>query len=134
MTLNMPTDSAIDWEWWQYIILHEFGHALGMEHEHQSPKCPHKWNYNVIRAQTGDNETYNNWKPLKPADFVSCYDPLSIMHYPVQEFFSDNDPSYSLPHPTVLSKRDKEFLMAVYPNAKTSGPKQNRLPSKRFGL
>ena len=29
---------------WKRIVLHEFGHALGLQHEHQSPNISFKWN------------------------------------------------------------------------------------------
>ncbi|HEY0356685.1 MAG TPA: M12 family metallopeptidase [Flavisolibacter sp.] len=70
-------------------ILHEFGHALGFHHEHQSPAASFQWdlpktykyfkdemnwtpdevNLNVINKYSQSNTNY------------SAYDPRSIMHY-----------------------------------------------------
>jgi hypothetical protein len=35
----------------QADILHEFGHALGLVHEHTHPGCKADWNYEVLGAR-----------------------------------------------------------------------------------
>ncbi len=37
----------------QADILHEFGHALSMVHEHSHPDCKANWNYRVLQARQG---------------------------------------------------------------------------------
>src|SRR5262249_49143169 len=36
-------DSRVGDEWFKRVVLHEFGHAIGMEHEHQSPNAHFDW-------------------------------------------------------------------------------------------
>jgi hypothetical protein len=72
-------------------VLHEFGHALGLEHEHQSPfqKERINWNLELLNAYflktNGWDETkvYNNIiKPLDADVTIGTeYDINSIMHY-----------------------------------------------------
>ena len=103
-------------------ILHEFGHALGLIHEHQSPKAsinwnnqflysyyskpPFAWNQNVVR----DN-IINKYAITRTQ--YSSYDPDSIMHYPIPAAFTTN--GYSVGLNTELSAKDKAFVKKVYP-------------------
>jgi hypothetical protein len=73
-------------------IIHEFGHALGMLHEHQNPAGGIKWNEEAVYAwaqqtQGWDQETtYENiLKPYAANEISgSIFDPKSVMLY----FFS----------------------------------------------
>ena len=67
-------------------ILHEFGHAIGMQHEHQSPNSDIKWNkpkvyafYSQMSKNSVDSNVFNKFD----ADTYnsSDFDPLSIMLY-----------------------------------------------------
>ena len=106
----------------QRVILHEFGHALGLVHEHQSPngtinwneqflyqhfeKSPFEWNQNVVR----DNIIY---KYATTRTQFTAYDPKSIMHYPIPpEFTTDG---YSVGMNTELSSKDKQLIKKLYP-------------------
>lgn len=76
-------------------ILHEFGHALGLDHEHQLPGAPPQYVHEeLVKYLTkyppslDPNETLEsyievNWAAMKAdADsVVGQYDPQSIMHY-----------------------------------------------------
>ncbi len=49
------------------IILHEFGHALGILHEHQSPvaNCVNEYNWEfIVKYLSGPP---NNWDERKPS-------------------------------------------------------------------
>ena len=50
------------------IVIHEFGHALGLEHEHQSPfsSCENEFKWDVIYATLASPP--NNW-PKERVDF-----------------------------------------------------------------
>jgi hypothetical protein len=74
------------------VVLHEFGHALGLIHEHQNPKGGIKWNEPAVKADLGGPP--NNWDDATirhnvldhyPAEDVtsSPVDKLSIMMYPI---------------------------------------------------
>lgn len=106
----------------QRVILHEFGHALGLVHEHQSPKRvinfnlqyllkyyekpPFEWNENLVR---------DNIIKKIPASQTrqTSYDPKSIMHYPIPAKFTTD--GYSVGLNTELSAKDKELIKKLYP-------------------
>jgi len=70
-------------------ILHEFGHCLGMRHEHQSPSCNIQWDKNKVYDWGKKTLGWNKKKvddniinQLDGKDFTnSTFDPLSIMLY-----------------------------------------------------
>lgn len=107
------------------VMLHEIGHALGLEHEHQSPAdtCIGKIQWNVVYADLG--RPPNSWDRAKVDQNLralteterlrfTAYDRLSIMHYsfPASWFsdvrcaVGDNDD---------LSMLDKEEARRAYP-------------------
>ena len=107
------------------VVVHEFGHMLGMIHEHTRGDFKPKWNcpflvdslskppnswdwctvYNNI-LQTYDRTEFNG----------SDYDPKSVMHYFFDNKFFCDKPN--LPHVTKLSYNDKVWLNKSYPPAK----------------
>ena len=102
-------------------ILHEFGHALGCIHEHQSPAIALDWNKPKVYEEM---EKSQNWSKEKVDHNVfnkydagtitnSVYDPTSIMHYfyPKEFFLSGSGTTRN----TELSKTDIEFISAKYP-------------------
>ncbi len=103
-------------------IIHEFGHALGMVHEHQNPNATIPWNRPVVYAYFGgapnywstaqvDNNILNTFSPNQTNSGI--YDRESIMHY----FFPNGlttDGSTFLQN-NVLSTTDKSFIGAIYP-------------------
>lgn len=104
------------------VVLHEFGHALGLIHEHQNPAGGIDWNReNVIRDLSGPP---NNW-PLDviehnmfaahaahETNFTET-DPDSIMMYPIPASWTMNGFSADLNNG--LSTKDKQFIRAEYP-------------------
>jgi Astacin (Peptidase family M12A) len=112
----------------QRVVLHEFGHALGLQHEHQSPKsgCEAQFNWNVVYAEMA--KPPNNWakkmvddnlKALveSPRLEISPYDPTSIMHYSLPSWmFSDGQKAKCFVAPNeALSKLDELGAEAAYP-------------------
>ncbi len=102
--------------------IHEFGHALGLIHEHQSPVADIPWDKPEVYAYY--NGAPNFWtkkqvefnlfeKYAKNQSNYSQYDPKSIMHYSVPSRFTTTDFSVGLN--TVLSEVDKAFISAIYP-------------------
>ena len=119
------------------VIIHEFGHLLGLLHEHSRPDVYHdttnptnwkplNWNTQYIYDSLGGPP--NNWSkedcdtqiiiPFEINSFNgSVYDPLSCMHYYFQpEFF--NDPKPKLTHITKLSILDIKTIKNKYPQGK----------------
>lgn len=105
------------------VVLHEFGHALGCIHEHQSPTFKRKWDpAKVIEYFQGppnywDEETIrNNVLGKYSPNGVSAtrYDPESIMLYWFDaELFSDGKGATN--ENNILSSMDKEMIARLYP-------------------
>jgi hypothetical protein len=112
-------------------VLHEFGHALGLEHEHQNPlaKCKDEFDWTKIYAWLAGPP--NNWSK-ETADFnmgvlnepgllATNFDKNSIMLYtfPPQYFKHGASSScYSAPN-RALSGGDKNIVAALYPHDKS---------------
>ena len=74
------------------VVLHEFGHAVGLAHEHQNVSGGIKWNKEQVYKDLGGPP--NNW-PKETIDhnmfdrydetiaIYSEFDPKSIMLYPI---------------------------------------------------
>jgi serralysin len=107
--------------------LHEFGHALGLLHEHQSPLSPIKWNYPVAYAfymqmlgwtkQGVDNNIFIRYSV---AQTNKTFDPNSIMIYPIPGNLTLDGYSVSLNWD--LSANDKKLIAELYPFPPTSTP------------
>jgi len=105
------------------VVLHEFGHVLGLIHEHQNPENGGiNWNVNeVYRAYAGppnywdQTTTYNNilMKYNENEIIGDGYDPKSIMHYPFDPALI-NGP-YNSNTNTELSTLDKKLIGTIYP-------------------
>lgn len=110
------TDEAL-----QRVVLHEFGHALGLIHEHQNPEGGIQWNRDaVIRDLTGPP---NNWDlhtiehnlfaPVAAGEANSTtLDPDSIMMYPLPARWTLD--GFSVGLNSDLSETDKDFIRAQY--------------------
>ncbi len=113
------------------IVLHEFGHALGLLHEHMNPLSDIKWNKPVVYAYYLQYEGWNK-KMVDQQVFgrysVSMtnrkYDPLSIMHYPIPADFTSD--GYAVGENDDLSESDKKLIAELYPFNKTY-PTENKI-------
>ncbi|MCG8541257.1 MAG: Tolloid-like protein 1 [Clostridia bacterium] len=98
------------------VILHEFGHAIGLKHEHQHPDCPIVWNKNTVYEYY---KTKHSWSQEKVDRFILNkidrndtrykfyeYDSSSIMHYSVKEELTVGN--FAVPYNTQLSEKDKK--------------------------
>ena len=105
------------------VILHEFGHALGCLHEHQSPTFDRRWNKaEVLRYFQGppnfwnaDDIQSNVLRKYSPRGVKATkFDPASIMLYAFDAvLFSDGGGPTN--ENTALSALDKAMIGAMYP-------------------
>ena len=104
------------------VVLHEFGHALGLIHEHQNPKGGIKWNRDAVTQSLSGPP--NNWSPAQiennmfrfypEKDVVATdVDPLSIMMYPIPLAWTTDGFSAGLN--AELSPNDRNLIKSVYP-------------------
>ncbi|QXI37411.1 M12 family metallopeptidase [Pseudomonas xantholysinigenes] len=117
MNLNVePGDAAFE-----HVVLHEFGHALGAEHEHQHPEASIPWN---VEAVVHAAATQSGWTRQQVIDEMIArqadvgllrtqYDPGSVMHYPVPQAFTHGDWEIGLN--SHLSEKDLAFMRRAYP-------------------
>jgi hypothetical protein len=96
------------------VVLHEFGHALGFAHEHQSPVGGVAWDfqrlYRYYAAMGWDRDMVDSNVVDRYAATrtnYSAYDPQSIMHYPV-------DPELTLNHVGVGWNTELSYMDRVY--------------------
>ncbi|HET7503582.1 MAG TPA: hypothetical protein VFK02_21315 [Kofleriaceae bacterium] len=121
MNYGWLEDDTDDSEY-ERVVVHEFGHALGCIHEHQSPTEQLKWNVEAVYAQFSGPP--NSWdKATIDANILQKYSPKgvdatifdrhSIMLYQFPaELFLDH---VGTPNNTRLSKKDKAFIAQMYP-------------------
>jgi hypothetical protein len=103
------------------VVLHEFGHALGMIHEHQNPEAGIRWNARVViddlkRLQGWDEQTiwHNVLKSVNRDDVrFTAFDDKSIMLYPFPREWTLDGRQFG--QNSVLSDTDKAFIAVHYP-------------------
>ena len=103
------------------VVLHEFGHALGLLHEHQNPNGGIKWNVPKVmeyyRSSQGWNDEYivHNVLNLAPNSnyLIDKFDEKSIMLYPVSSELTLD--GYSTTWNSDLSQGDIQLIQKMYP-------------------
>lgn len=118
-TMHLGIGNAITIEAIKRPIIHEFGHALGCIHEHQSPQANIKWNEPVVikNYQLGGwNETMvrqNVFNKFSSGVITnSIFDSKSIMLYPIDYSFTLD--GFNVGWNTELSVLDKSFIKKAY--------------------
>jgi hypothetical protein len=107
------------------VILHEFGHALGLIHEHSRPDRPIYWDNNAVytyyNQMTGWDWNMIYQQVIAPYSgaltHVTDFDPTSIMMYPFPQglaIYSNGTP-FVTDWNRELSDGDKSIMEAAYP-------------------
>jgi hypothetical protein len=128
--LGIPLHAAtlnLGWQE-QGVILHEFGHMIGLSHEHQNPDGGIEWNEAAVIADLSGPPNYwdeatirHNVLDKYRADqlFGTEFDPDSVMLYEFPDSWTRN---MGATHGNDdLSKQDRQFVMGerMYPGRKT---------------
>jgi serralysin len=105
----------------QEVVLHEFGHALGLIHEHQNPEAQIPWNRDAVIEELSNPP--NSWSVeqiernvLSGFDrsqlYTTPYDEKSIMLYPVNPAWTVG--GYQTTANKDLSEHDIELIREIY--------------------
>ncbi|HUG47676.1 MAG TPA: peptidase [Candidatus Limnocylindria bacterium] len=126
MNYGWLTPDSEEEEYWR-VVLHEFGHAMGAIHEHQSPDVQIPWDKEAVYAYYArqgwsrtqvDNNLFRAYSP-EGIQF-SRFDPESIMLYAVDNALTVGD--WEVGWNTRLSEHDKSFIASQYPAAEPEVP------------
>jgi serralysin len=120
MNYGWLTPSSTDDEL-ERVVLHEFGHALGLIHEHQNPAGGINWDRAAVMRDL--SRPPNNWSPdvielnmfqpysAQETNF-SQLDPDSIMMYPLPATWTTD--GFSIGLNSGLSEQDRAFIREQY--------------------
>ena len=121
MNFGWLTPSS-DYSEMRQVVLHEFGHALGLIHEHQNPNSAIHWNKpEVIRELSGPPNHWTRdeieWNvfhahTVRETNFTEV-DPESIMMYPIPVCWTTD--GFSAGWNKDLSWSDRSFINQQYP-------------------
>jgi hypothetical protein len=119
---------------WRRTVTHEFGHALGLLHEHSSPIAGINWD----KPKMYEHYAKMGWSKEDVDQQVFAtyavsytngtkYDNKSIMHYPIYAWQTKD--GYAVGWNREVSEGDRNLIAALYPK---SGERLNEVP--RFAV
>lgn len=125
ISLNMPVYASLAEI--SHVALHELGHVLGLQHEHQHPDRPFHFDLDYLLSKCGlgpkdckSSVEYNSGRVFEgPGYILSSYDQDSIMHYPVGRPLIVEP--VEVEEKEVLSLGDKLMMMRAYPGRSDEG-------------
>lgn len=122
MNYGWLTDTTDDHEY-ERVVVHEFGHALGCVHEHQSPHEHLEWNVEAVYAtfsgppnnwdrQTIESNILEKYSPRGLSATVFDRHSIMLYQFPAELFLNQ----VGTPLNTHMSKKDKAFIAQMYPH------------------
>ena len=108
----------------QSTVQHEFGHAIGCQHEHESPAGGIQWNKEAVYRELGGDPNFwdkgtVDWNMFTAFDKnltqFTALDRTSIMMYEIPARWTTD--GFSTTRQGSLSATDKAFIGAMYPGA-----------------
>jgi serralysin len=120
-TMKLALTSSSPEEVFSHVVLHEFGHVLGLIHEHQNPISGIQWNEKAVFEEltappyewTTEQIEINIFESLSiPQIQFTSFDPWSIMLYRIPARWTLD--GFSSNWNYKLSETDKEFVRTIY--------------------
>ena len=122
-TMNLGVSAKTPAEQFRRIVLHEFGHALGLVHEHATPAGGLKWDRERVERDVQGPPYFWSKKQIRENIFrafssketnFTVFDPNSIMLYPFPKHWTKNGVSTRLN--LKLSELDQSAIRTWYPH------------------
>lgn len=128
-SLIRPADPTMNLGWaaldtpeddFNSVVVHEFGHALGLLHEHNHPQVAIPWNKIAVYDELGGDPNYwdkkkvddNVFAKFAPSTVVTPFDKDSVMMYTVPSTWTTDGSSY-MPSP-LPSPGDRATFRKLY--------------------